>query len=192
MVKTRLGAEIGMPAAAWWFRHQIRSLLRRLRDPRWQIVLAVSPDRGVVQGRFWPSDLPRIGQGRGDIGQRMARALHRFPGPVVLIGADIPRVAKEHVAEAFALLGAARSVVGPATDGGFWLIGLRSSVPRMNDLFAGIRWSHPHTMRDTLPRLPAPVATVETLSDVDTASDLRRHRASLSSRRALHAISKRA
>ena len=44
-VKTRLGRNIGMTAAAWWFRHQTARLLRRLRDPRWQIVLAVAPDR---------------------------------------------------------------------------------------------------------------------------------------------------
>ena len=41
-VKTRLGRDIGMVGAAWWFRHQTRSLIRRLRDPRWQIVLAVA------------------------------------------------------------------------------------------------------------------------------------------------------
>jgi rSAM/selenodomain-associated transferase 1 len=174
-VKTRLGSEIGMPAAAWWFRHQARSLLRRIRDPRWQVVLALTPDRDAVQSRFWPRDLPRFGQGRGDLGQRMARALGRFRGPVVLIGADIPEVRKSHIADAFAALGSARSVVGPSTDGGFWLIGLRHSRPRRTDLFAGVQWSHQKTLQDTLPRLPAPVATVATLSDVDRASDLALH-----------------
>ncbi len=44
-VKTRLGNEIGMVPVAWWFRHQFRSFLRRLSDPRWMITLAVTPDR---------------------------------------------------------------------------------------------------------------------------------------------------
>jgi glycosyltransferase A (GT-A) superfamily protein (DUF2064 family) len=50
-VKTRLGRGIGMGAAAWWYRHQTRTLIRRLRDPRWQIVLAVSPDREGLASR---------------------------------------------------------------------------------------------------------------------------------------------
>lgn len=191
-VKTRLGAEIGMPAAAWWFRHQARSLLRRLRDPRWQIALAVSPDRSAAQSRFWPCDLPRFGQGSGDIGQRMARALGRFRGPVVLIGSDIPDVKKKHIAEAFTSLGQARSVVGPSEDGGFWLIGLRNPNPGKPDLFAGVRWSHENTLKDAMPRLPTPVATVATLSDIDTASDLDHRKIARSSGRASHAISKRA
>ena len=62
-VKTRLGREIGLTGSAWWFRHQTRSLLMRLRDPRWQIVLAVAPDAEGLTSRVWPADLPRIPQG---------------------------------------------------------------------------------------------------------------------------------
>ena len=76
-VKTRLGRDIGMTAAALWFRHQTRSLIRRLRDRRWDIVLAVSPDRDGMASRFWPADIPRVPQGRGDLGVRMARLLAR-------------------------------------------------------------------------------------------------------------------
>ena len=75
-VKTRLGREIGMVAAAWWFRHQVRALLRRLDDPRWELVLAVAPD-GAVNAGHWPAHLPRVAQGRGDLGARMARLLRR-------------------------------------------------------------------------------------------------------------------
>lgn len=171
-VKTRLGCEIGMTDAAWWFRHQTRSLIRRLRDPRWRIVLSVAPDVAGLESRFWPRDLPRMPQERGDIGVRMARALSGVPGPAVLIGADLPEVTRDHIWAAFRALGEAPSVVGPAADGGFWLIGLRHTrpVPR---LFAGVRWSHPETLADALPTLPQPVAFVETLCDVDTAADLR-------------------
>ena len=54
-VKTRLGRDIGMTAAAWWFRHQTARLLRELRDPRWRLVLAVSPDREGGASRAWPA-----------------------------------------------------------------------------------------------------------------------------------------
>ena len=172
-VKTRLGREIGMPEAAWWFRHQTAQVLRRLRDPRWDMVLSVAPDTAITSS-VWPGDLARIPQGRGDLGRRMARGLRGVRGPAILIGGDIPEVSPKHIAEAFRLLGRNESVIGPAHDGGFWLIGLRHPARAGRRLFHGVRWSHPDTLRETLPTLPAPVATAATLQDVDTAADLRR------------------
>ena len=174
-VKTRLGREIGMTRAAWWFRHQSLALLRRLRDPRWEMVLAVSPDREGLASRVWPADLQRIPQGSGDLGQRMARALGRTSGPTVLIGADIPGVSRRHIARAFSTLGQAASVVGPAMDGGFWLIGLRHPRFQPPEMFRNTRWSHPRTLSDTLPTLPQPVAFTDMLADVDNAEDLLTH-----------------
>ena len=43
-VKTRLGRDIGMTGAAWWFRHQVSRLLREVQDPRWELILSVAPD----------------------------------------------------------------------------------------------------------------------------------------------------
>ena len=57
-VKTRLGRDLGMVGAAWWFRHQTRRLLRRLEDPRWQLVLAVAPDVEGLPRRRWPAHPP--------------------------------------------------------------------------------------------------------------------------------------
>ena len=105
-VKTRLGRDIGMVPAAWWFRHQAKRLLRRLEDPRWDLVLAVSPDRAGVLSRVWPAHLERMPQGSGDLGARMSRALHRRPpGPVCIIGADVPGIQKANILRAFAALG---------------------------------------------------------------------------------------
>jgi hypothetical protein len=175
-VKTRLGREIGMTEAAWWFRHQTRDLLRRLRDPRWEIVLCVSPDKPGMESRFWPRDLRRIPQGEGDLGARMARMLGCTPGPTVLIGADILGITGDHIARAFRSLGSARSVLGPATDGGFWLVGLRFTQRPPSGIFESVRWSHADTMKDAIGKLPHPVAFIDTLSDVDTAADLARVR----------------
>ena len=170
-VKTRLGHDLGMVAAAWWFRHQTRRLLRDAQDRRWHLVLAVSPDRAVVSA-VWPRHLSRRAQGRGDLGQRMARALKRVNGPAVLIGGDIPGVRRHHVAAAFAKLGGSASVIGPAEDGGFWLIGLRNGARQNPALFREVRWSTETALADTLPTLPKPTAFVATLQDVDTAQDL--------------------
>lgn len=170
-VKTRLGKDIGMTAAAWWFRHQTASLLRRLRDPRWKIVLSVTPDT-ARHSPVWPAHFERHGQGAGDLGARMVRAMRNLPGPVVLIGGDIPGVERIHIAAAFRSLGRNATVLGPAVDGGFWLIGARHPSRLRSDQLEGIVWSQPTTLNDTAPRLPQPVGHVDTLSDVDTLRDL--------------------
>lgn len=170
-VKTRLGRDMGMTAAAWWYRHQTAATLRTLCDPRWDTLLAVSPDR-AQNSRVWPHHVHRIPQGQGDLGVRMQRALRQTLGPSLLIGSDIPGITRRQIAEAFACLGTAQSVIGPATDGGFWLVGLHHPHKAKTSLFQGVRWSHPDTLNDTLPTLPEPVAIAATLNDVDTTSDL--------------------
>lgn len=174
-VKTRLGKDLGMTTAAWWFRHQVRGLLRRVRDKRWNVVLAVSPDREGMLSRVWPADLPRIPQGRGDLGDRMGRVFRTMPpGPVAIIGADIPRVNRARIAEAFAALGDHEAVFGPAPDGGYWLIGMKRAAPVPGTMFNGVRWSSEHALADTMASLAGlRIAQVATLRDVDTVADLR-------------------
>lgn len=177
-VKTRLARGIGeggTVAAAAWFRRQSARLLRRVgRDPRWRTVLAVSPDAEGLASRVWPA-LPRIPQGRGDLGERMARALAAAPpGPAAVIGADIPGVTPAHIARAFQALGGSEAVIGPAGDGGYWLIGAcRRPLPA--DAFRAVRWSGPEAMADTVASLaPWRVARADPLDDVDTLDDLLR------------------
>jgi rSAM/selenodomain-associated transferase 1 len=173
-VKTRLGKDIGMTAAAWWFRHQVKRLLRRIEDPRWNVVLAVAPDRAGLLSRVWPSHLPRIPQGHGDLGDRMARAMQSIPiGPVCVIGADIPGVGPKQIARAFAALGASDAVFGPAPDGGYWLIGLRKTHPLPPTIFQDVRWSTEHALADSRASLGGlSVAWIDELQDVDTIDDL--------------------
>lgn len=171
-VKTRLGRDIGMTQAAWWFRHQTRALLRRIADRRWQVVLAISPDAALKTSAF-ARRFDRMPQGRGDLGARMARVMRRCPpGPVVIIGGDIPGIQTSHLAAAFGALGRNEAVFGPALDGGYWLVGLhRTRIPA--GAFQGVRWSSPNALGDTINSLGrARVALIDTLSDVDTAADL--------------------
>lgn len=173
-VKTRLGAGLGMAAAAQWFRNQSGALIRRLsRDPRWRLVLAVTPDN-TITSRVWPESIPRLPQGQGDLGTRMVRALKEFgPGPVIIIGADIPGIRAHHIAEAIRKLRAYDAVFGPAPDGGYWLVGLKSArVPA--GFMENVRWSTVHALKDTCASLPqnARVALLEVLRDVDTVGDL--------------------
>jgi len=174
-VKTRLGRDIGMVNAAWWFRRQTRALIRNLRDPRWQVVLAVSPDREGLSSRIWPVDLPRVAQGPGDLGDRMGRMLRAMPkGPVCLICADIPGITRGHIARAFQELGRTQMVFGPAPDGGYWLVGAQRYGALPADLFQNVRWSSEHALADTLASVAGTrVALLDHLRDVDTVADLK-------------------
>lgn len=173
-VKTRLGRDIGMVDAAWWFRHQVQRLLRRLEDPRWQMVLAVSPDPAGMAARVWPAHFERVAQGGGDLGARMGRVFRtRPPGPACIIGGDIPGVHRPHIARAFRALGDHDAVFGPAPDGGFWLVGLKRTAPAPATLFRDVRWSTQHALADSLHGLrDHRIAQVDTLRDVDEACDL--------------------
>ncbi len=93
-VKTRLARDIGGVEALRFFREAAASLIRRVgRDPRWRTVIAVSPDRAVHEPGIWPADIPRIGQGGGDLGARMGSLFRDLPpGPAVIVGADIPGI----------------------------------------------------------------------------------------------------
>lgn len=174
-VKTRLGQGIGMVPSAWWFRHQVRRLIRSLDDPRWSLSLAVSPDREGLNSRVWPAHLPRIPQGQGDPGYRMARLLRMPPpGPVVIVGGDIPGVSPALIEKAFRALGSRNAVFGPATDGGYWLVGLNRTRRPPPGLFHNVRWSSATALADTLATLPDHrIALIDTLQDIDTFDDLR-------------------
>lgn len=163
-VKTRLAASVGL-VAAWAFHRQcLFKTARKLKDPRWRCWLSVTPDDSLhLPG--WRT----IAQGRGDLGERMMRPLNALPpGPVVIVGSDIPDISAQHVAGAFEALGENAFVFGPATDGGFWLVGAKR-FPRVIDPFANVRWSTAHALGDTLANLPdgSKIGFVETLSDVD-------------------------
>jgi uncharacterized protein len=168
--KTRLAREIGVAAATRFARQATAALLQRVtHDPRWRTILAVAPDAGLAS-RCWPRGVARIGQGRGDLGRRMQRIMERVPpGPVVIVGTDVPGIEPAHIAEALRRLGRHDAVFGPATDGGYWLVGLKRR-PRLLHTFANVRWSSRHALADTLANLEGrSVALLATLSDVDDA-----------------------
>jgi len=97
------------------------------------------------------------------------------PGPVVLVGADIPTLCARHIVVAFRLLGSRDLVFGPAEDGGFWLVGARHPR-RLAHVFEQVRWSSPHALADTLAGLPRvlTVGIADRLEDVDDGETYRR------------------
>lgn len=174
-VKRRLAADIGPVAALAFYRLTLNRMLTTLaRDKRWRFHLAVTPDRDAHAARSWPAGLDRIPQGNGDLGRRMARLMRELaPGPVVIIGTDVPDLRPAHVWAAFKALGSHDAVFGPAPDGGYWLVGLRRR-PRRLDIFTGVRFSTAHALDDTLANLGPghKVAFLEELMDIDDGAAL--------------------
>jgi rSAM/selenodomain-associated transferase 1 len=174
--KTRLAREAGAVNAAAFYRHTVAAVLGRLEAARdWRTILCIAPD-SATGSRTWPERCARRAQGHGDLGERMQRVMDRLPpGPVVIVGSDVPGIRADHVREAFRALGSHDVVFGPSPDGGYWLVGLKrmARVPRV---FAGVRWSSAHALADTLRNLSGlRVAQVASLADVDEAADLKRY-----------------
>lgn len=174
-VKTRLARETRVVRATSFYRHAAAALVGRLaRQPFWQTIIAVTPD-AAVRSRVWPASLARMTQGSGDLGRRMQRPMRILPpGPVCVIGTDVPDIEVAHVRRAFRLLGRSDVVFGPAEDGGYWLVGMRRR-PHVIDPYRRVRWSTCHALADTTRNLTGyRVARTATLADVDTARDLAR------------------
>jgi len=178
-VKTRLAREIGISEATRFYRATMRTTVTRLaRQPFWETYLAVSPDTEAVNPML-PAGTRRIPQGMGDLGARMHRPMHRLPpGPVCIIGTDIPGIRVADIRLAFRCLGRRAIVFGPAEDGGFWLVGLRRR-PRVIHPYKGVRWSRPDTLATVEANLRGmSVGYTTRLSDVDDGSDFLRARQS--------------
>lgn len=177
-VKTRLAADIGVIGAWRFYRASVAAMLRRLgRDRRWRCSLCVTPDRFAHPGGPWPSSAPRLPQGRGDLGMRMGRAMRAMPpGPVIIIGGDIPEIEVGDIVLAFRELERRDMVFGPSSDGGYWLVGARRRPRR--ELFRHVRWSSRHALADTLANLGpgCDAGLLRELDDIDNGDDYRRWR----------------
>ncbi|NNE23887.1 MAG: glycosyltransferase [Rhizobiales bacterium] len=173
-VKTRLARQIGVAEALRVYRTILNRTLRDLSaDPRWQTWIAVSPDT-AIHSPVWPK-VSLMGQGSGDLGQRMQRVFDVLPvGPVVIIGSDVPGIRRADIAGAFAALGSNDAVFGPAGDGGYWLVGQRR-LPAVLPIFENVRWSSEHALADTLANLNS-VEFIRQIDDLDTAGDYRKWR----------------
>lgn len=153
VVKTRLAADVGNINAWRFYRLTLNKLLVGAgRRTQWRPWLALPPIRGSIAAPRLPLPVPPwqlLSQGPGDLGERMSRIMRSLPpGPAIIIGSDIPGISNGHLTEAFNALRSHHVVIGPAPDGGFWLVGSRR-IPRVPELFSSVRWSTPHARADT-------------------------------------------
>jgi len=176
-VKTRLAAGIGNEAAARAYRSLVDRLVHRLERLR-QVELHYDPPGAEEQIRPWlqPGWTARP-QAAGDLGGRMqtafATAFNGGADRVAIIGTDCPDIAVDDIAAAWNGLDTGDLVLGPAVDGGYWLIALRAPQPI---LFSQMPWSTSNVLVETMARasrLGLQTRLLRELRDIDTAEDWR-------------------
>ncbi|NLF69437.1 MAG: glycosyltransferase [Candidatus Anammoximicrobium sp.] len=177
--KTRLGATVGHAAASGLSKRFLDTLLRRFRGVAQRRVLAYTPPErraefAALAAGAWSLEA----QAGEDLGQRMqhyfAAAFRNGVRRVVLIGSDTPTLPLEYVNKAFDLLKTYPVVLGPADDGGYYLVGTAGQVP---PIFTDVAWSTPLVWSQTQSRLQAAGVRCGVLPawyDVDDLAALRR------------------
>lgn len=175
-VKTRLAAEIGPVEATGLYRKWIGTVLRNVQPVR-PAVRVVGYFAGAAANRFaeWEPYVDAWQeQPKGDLGTRLSDGFewsHRDSRPVIAIGTDCPDLTASHVRSALEMLREYDMALGPATDGGYYLVGSARHVP---GLFDGVRWSSPQTLADQrrrCDRLGLSVGLLPPLADIDTLDD---------------------
>jgi rSAM/selenodomain-associated transferase 1 len=175
-VKTRLASGMGEARALEIYRHLTQSTYSVLEDmsaPVWTYFSDFIPEtvNTSIEKSF-------VQEGQ-DLGERMANAFARSfelgMDKVVLIGTDCPTLQSEQFNQAFEALTHSDLVLGPATDGGYYLIGMKR---RADYLFEGINWSTAEVLSQTLGVATAHglhFTLLDELSDIDTQEDWERY-----------------
>ena len=176
--KTRLFASLGMPPDPALLTALLLDTLDGAAVPGMRRVVVVTPAPAVDDVRRIVGDVEVIAQPDGDLGERMRATMSvLFAGgapAVVLIGSDVPHITSATIADACGRLAGDPDalVLGPAADGGYYLIAAR----RVPEVFSGIEWGSEHVLAQTEQAAAAQrlhVHRLATLTDVDTADDLR-------------------
>jgi rSAM/selenodomain-associated transferase 1 len=179
-VKTRLVPALGRSGAAKVYREMIEQVVKTVRSLRRDSLLpvvCVEPAERVPEMVNWLGlDLIFVGQSWGDLGDRLnhafAWAFAQGARRVAAIGTDCIELTSDLIGEAFDRLQERDAVLGPASDGGYYLIALKQPEP---EAFRDIPWSSRQTLEVTesrLTRAGASLHQLPLLRDIDTWDDL--------------------
>lgn len=174
-VKTRLAESVGPDKAFDIYQKLVRHTLIIIKPLSRPIYFFIEGDLPAPFDRF-ASALYYL-QSEGDLGQRMqeafAIALEKYT-KVVIIGSDCPGLTQSIIEQAFNVLDKEDIVIGPSTDGGYYLLGCKKMNP---ELWTGITWSSSSVLQETIQRCISSRLTyslLTELSDVDTEEDYRK------------------
>ncbi len=176
-VKTRLARDVGDERALQIYRALGSRAAEVVRRTQRRVIIYFTPDNAEAEMRNWLGGrgLEFRPQGDGDLGKRMATAFEAcLPdcASVCIVGTDIPGITPSTLGDAFDALAAQDVVLGPAEDGGYYLIGLSEPRPELCD---DVPWSTDAVFDVTTQRARAEglsVAVMDRLADVDTVGDV--------------------
>ena len=176
-VKTRLAATLGAEGALRVYRRLAEHTVREARAVDAELRIHFTPADREHDVRAWLGDGPRyLAQAEGDLGTRMDTAFRAAFADgaerVVIVGSDLPDLSAALLRRAFEALDQHPAVLGPARDGGYYLLGMRAMIP---GVFDGVPWSTDAVLARTLERMRAAgvaPALLPRLADVDEADDL--------------------
>ena len=179
-VKSRLASALGEDAALELYESFVRDILATIDAGGHDCTVCVHPPDARERVAEWLGRHRRCLPQRGDdLGSRMEHAFRDAfaagASRAVLIGSDIPDLPGQVFTEAFAALQDHDAVIGPAADGGYYLIGFRSDAFRP-EVFRDIAWSTDRVFRDTrdqFTRIGSRVFVLRQWQDVDTIEDIR-------------------
>ena len=174
-VKTRLAATIGTAAAEQFYTHCTEAIRETLETasktmdivPFW----AVGEEAGLSHP-LWQG-FEAIYTGEGDLGERQHHIYQRLLAKyqrVILIGADSPQLSSMHLNNAIEALDSHRFALGPAVDGGYYLLAGRAPIAK--DIWTNVTYSAADTAEQLLTQLPSTAAILDSITDVDTIEDL--------------------
>jgi len=180
-VKSRLAATIGDDSAVSVYKNIVDQMLSRLKKGTFPLYICFFPKNAQKPIQNWLGGEYRyVPQNGKDLGERMRNGLidgfamgHKR---VVLIGSDIPDLPLGFIKEAFESLRKKDSVIGPAYDGGYYLIGFKDKT-FSPQVFEGMAWGTQNVFGETIKKLKRfrrVVHTLPYLRDIDTAEDLKR------------------
>jgi uncharacterized protein len=179
-VKSRLGKSLGTEVARGVYTRLVYETLFTLlseRDDDTLITLTLEAAHGIPIFEEAFPELEVVHQSRGDIGARMwhefQTAFEHGVNKAVVIGSDIPGLHWEIIQQAFDLIDEDTVAIGPAQDGGYYLIGMQS--PGVN-VFKDILWSSNTVLADTISNITSKgllPGFLPTLHDIDFLEDLR-------------------
>jgi len=182
-VKTRLAKKIGGEGAATIYKIVAERVFRNTSsdgDADFERIIFYSPSKAKGLFESWMPGEKLTSQRGRDIGDIMRNALKDLfdfgASKAVITGVDIPDLDRAIIGDAFLRLDNADVVIGPADDGGYYLIGMSAEYP---EIFQGISWSTGKVFDETvrvIERIGLSYSTVRTLSDVDRIEDIARIR----------------
>ncbi len=174
-VKTRLAKEIGHHQAFLVYKFLLEKIIKEVKDLEIPLAAYLEGNEKVFSESL-DIDFEIRAQSSGDLGDRMQNAFqvefHEGYGSIVLFGADIIGLSKRDIEDSFSKLDSADLVIGPARDGGYYLIGMK--YPNAG-IFEGIQWGGPDVLNETLTKaktLGLKVAFLEEKRDVDRLEDV--------------------